>query len=106
MTQPKPLSPRDAAKLVQEGAVVVDIREASERETGVIPDAAHVPLSEFADCLLPTASDQPVIFHCKTGGRTAANAAALARKGGCQTYLLQGGIDAWAAEGFPVEQPK
>lgn len=104
MTEPKTLSPRQAADLLRQGAVMVDIRESAERQTRVIPGAAHVPLSELASCRVPSVPGQPLIFHCKAGGRTAANAAALAAKAGdCQTYLLQGGIDAWAAEGLPVE---
>lgn len=107
MTQPKTLSPRDAADLVRKGALMVDIREAAEREAGVIPGAAHAPLSDLAACQVPSAPGQPVIFHCKAGGRTAANAAALAAKAaGCDAYLLEGGIDAWAAEGLPVEGPR
>ena len=48
-----------------------------------------------------------MIFHCKSGGRTAMNAAALASKAGdCEAYLLEGGIDAWRSQGLPVAQPE
>jgi rhodanese-related sulfurtransferase len=107
MTGPKPISPTKAAALLQAGARFVDIREADERQSGVIPDAAHAPLSTLAACDLPTAGGGPVIFHCKSGGRTAANAAALAHKAGdCDAYLLEGGIEAWRAAGLPVERPE
>lgn len=107
MTQPKTLSPREAADLLEKGAVMVDIREAAEREAGVIPGAAHAPLSELASCQVPAAPGQPTIFHCRSGGRTTANAAALAAKAAdCDAYLLQGGIEAWAAEGLPVARPR
>jgi rhodanese-related sulfurtransferase len=34
------------------------------------------------------------------------NAAALnAKAGGCDTYLLKGGVRAWRAAGLPVERP-
>lgn len=107
MTQARTVSPREAADLLEQGAAMVDIREAAERETGVIPGAAHAPLSELAVCQVPSTPGQPIIFHCKAGGRTAANAAALATKAGdCDAYLLQGGIEGWAAEGLPVERPR
>ncbi|WP_397414276.1 rhodanese-like domain-containing protein [Phenylobacterium sp.] len=106
MTQPKTLSPREAADLIERGALIVDIREDAEREVGVIPGAAHAPLSQLAERQIASTPGQPLIFHCKAGGRTAANAAALAAKAGdCEPYLLQGGIEAWAAEGLPIERP-
>lgn len=107
MSHLKPLSPRDAAALIETGALVVDIREAAERQTGVIRNAAHAPLSALSACEIPAAPGQPVIFHCKSGGRTGLNAEALAGKArGGDSYVLQGGIDAWRAEGLPVEQPE
>lgn len=107
MTQLKPISPRDAAALIETGALVVDIREATERESGIIRNAAHAPLSALSACAIPVAPGQPVIFHCKTGGRTGLNAEALADKvRGGDPYVLQGGIDAWRAEGLPVDQPE
>lgn len=106
MSQPRSISPRDAAALIENGALLVDIREAVERQSGVIPNAAHTPLSALSACEIPAAPGQPVIFHCKSGGRTALNGAALANKvSGGESYLLQGGIDAWRADGLPFEQP-
>jgi hypothetical protein len=43
-----------------------------------------------------------VIFHCRSGARTAANAQRLAAATDCQAYLLEGGIDAWKKAGLPV----
>ncbi len=107
MTDLKSLSPAAAAALVKEGALLVDIREPAERQSGVIPDAAHAPLSKLETCDIPAAPGQPVIFHCRSGGRTAMNAAALAGKvGGSDAYLLEGGIDGWRSQGLPVVQPE
>lgn len=107
MSQPKEISPRDAAALVEKGALLVDVREAAERDAGVIPRAAHAPLSNLTECKIPAAPGQRVIFHCRGGGRTNANAAALAAKvGGCEAFLLKGGIDAWRAAGLPTDKPK
>jgi len=103
MTDPRPISPIDAAALLQKGAQLFDIRESDERRSGVIPAATHAPLSALANCELPTAGGRPVIFHCKSGGRTAMNAEALGQKAGdCDAYLLEGGIEAWRDAGLPV----
>lgn len=102
----KELSPAEAAALVARGAQLVDIRETSEREAGVIPGAVHAPLSALAEIDFTGASTQPVIFHCRSGGRTAMNASALKAKAGSRdTYLLKGGIEAWQAAGLPCAQP-
>lgn len=103
---PKEITPAEAATLVKNGALLVDVRETAERESGVIPGAAHAPLSVLELTALGAHPRQAVIFHCRGGGRTTMNAAALkAKAGGCDTYLLKGGIDAWRAAGLPVERP-
>jgi rhodanese-related sulfurtransferase len=107
MTDPKTISPAAAVALMEGGALLVDIRETDERRSGVIPDAAHAPLSALQACDIPTVRGLPVIFHCKSGGRTGLNAAVLASKvGGCEAYLLEGGIDAWRSQGLPVTDPE
>lgn len=99
------ITPSQAAALVKRGALLVDIRETAERESGFIPGAVHLPLSGLDDATLDTASGRPAIFHCRSGGRTRMNADALqAIMGACDIYLLQGGIDAWRASGLPIER--
>ena len=45
----------------------------------------------------------PIVFHCKSGMRTAANAAQLgAAAGSTPAYILGGGIDAWRQAGQPT----
>jgi rhodanese-related sulfurtransferase len=107
MTDPKTISPAAAAALVESGALLVDIREAAERQSGVIPNAAHAPLSALPACEIPAIPGQPVIFHCKSGGRTGLNGGVLASKvNGYEAHLLEGGIDAWRAQGLPVVDPE
>lgn len=107
MTDPMTISPAAAAALLENGALLVDIREAAERRSGVIPNAAHAPLSALQACEIPIAPGQSVIFHCKSGGRTGLKAAVLADKvRGCEPYLLEGGIEAWRSRGLPVAQPE
>ncbi len=46
-----------------------------------------------------------MIFHCRSGARTLANADRLAGTlgAGSEAYLLEGGLDAWKKAGLPVE---
>lgn len=94
-----PIGPARAVELIKQGAVLIDIREADEHARERIADALHRPLSTLSR----VDSDAPaVIFHCRTGNRTAANAAKLAAAANCEAYILEGGLDAWRAAGLPV----
>ena len=88
------------------GAVLVDVREAVERETdGAIPGSAHAPrgLLEFqADPDSPAYNDalQPdrhMILYCGTGGRSALAAKTLLEMGYDEVSSLAGGYAAWRA---------
>lgn len=101
----KEISPRQAADLMRDGAALVDIREENELGAGVIPGARNAPLSNLGRVDLAV-QDQAVIFHCRSGRRTAENAEQLERKAGSgEVYIVAGGLEAWRAAGLPVEQP-
>ncbi len=89
-----------ARKLVDQGAVLVDIREADEHARERVPGARHNPLSRLAAVEAP--ADKAVIFHCRSGARTEANAQRLAGAAACQAYILEGGLEAWKKAGLPV----
>jgi rhodanese-related sulfurtransferase len=81
------------------GARLVDVRGADEHARSRIPGAINVPLDEIGRQPLP---EGPLIFHCKSGMRTAANAGRLGEAAGGSAYVLTGGIDGWHAAGLPV----
>ena len=94
------LSSHDARLALDGGARLVDIRGADEHARERIPGAVNLPLDRIA--ALPR-DERPVIFHCKSGMRTAANAGALAAAAaGAPAYILEGGIDAWRSAGQPT----
>jgi len=99
MTLPS-VTPAEAARLVAKGARLVDIRDADEHARRNIPGAINLPIGEIDR--LPRQS-APIIFHCRSGARTAAHAARLATAGGdAPCHVLAGGIDAWQAAGLPI----
>src|SRR5665647_1903552 len=99
----KTVTPERAVELVQSGAVMIDIREAAEHAGENIPGARHHALSQI-DAQHPVRDgDTVLIFHCKSGARTNMNATRLAAKaGGCDVYLLGGGIESWKRAGLPT----
>ena len=56
---------------VQYGALLIDVRTASERESGYIKGSIHIPLAELARRLPELTGDyyQEIIFYCASGGR-------------------------------------
>ena len=97
------LSPADVADRVRQGHVLlIDIREADQFARRHIPGAVSLPLSKFDLAPLPVLPGTAVVFTCKTGMRTGANAARLAAPVTGDAYVLAGGVDGWAAAGLPV----
>jgi rhodanese-related sulfurtransferase len=98
------LSPIEAKRLLDQGAILVDIREADEHARENIPGARLAPLSRLDQTDLAIPEGQPVIFHCRSGARTQGNATRLAATAGgaCEAFILEGGLDAWKKAGLPV----
>ncbi|WP_439817120.1 rhodanese-like domain-containing protein [Zavarzinia sp. CC-PAN008] len=90
-----------ARALVADGARLVDVRPRDEHARTRIPGALNVPVAELATL---RAGPAGVVFHCRSGARTAAHAATLAAAAdGAPAWILDGGLDAWGRAGLPVE---
>lgn len=97
------ITPDQAARMLREGAALVDVREPDEHARERIPGARNLPLSRLAEAELAVPAGRPVLFHCRSGARTAGQAAQLAAKaGGCEAYIVEGGLEAWKRAGLPV----
>jgi rhodanese-related sulfurtransferase len=89
-----------ARRLIEDGAVLVDIREFDEHARERVPGARHHALSRLSS--IDTQGATAVIFHCRSGARTAGNAQRLAASVECDAYILEGGIDAWRKAGLAI----
>ena len=98
------ISPAKAKDLLDQGAILIDIREADEHAREKVIGARHLPLSKLDEADLALHKGRPVIFHCKSGARTMNNASRLARKtsGACEGFIVEGELDAWKKAGLPV----
>lgn len=99
----KHITAQEAKKLVDDGALLVDIRETNEYAAENVPGAKNAPLSQLGRETLG-AGAPAVVFHCKSGARTRMNAIALANCADVEAFILDGGIEAWKAAGFPVKR--
>lgn len=97
----KTISAKDALRLIDEGATLIDIRSPDEYARERIARARNVPMERLAG---GTAADLAgsVIFLCRSGARTRMNAQALAACVRGESYVLEGGLDAWKKAGLPV----
>jgi rhodanese-related sulfurtransferase len=103
----KTITPREAGQLLREGATLVDVREPDEHARARIPGARNLPLSRLEEAELAVHQGKPVLFHCRSGARTAGNADRLAAKAGsCEAYIVEGGLDAWRQAGLPVAEDR
>lgn len=99
------LSPQEVqGRLAAGGAVLVDIREPDEFARAHIPSALSQPLSALERAHLTLDPGTDVIFTCRTGMRTAGACDRLAARVEGDAYVLDGGLDAWAKAGLPIEQ--
>ncbi|WP_027016950.1 rhodanese family protein [Comamonas composti] len=98
-----PVSPQTAQQLVSQGALLVDIRPADEYAREHIAGARQCTLELMGE--LPLSGGRSVVFHCRSGNRTRLSGQALhqALPTGCAGYVLEGGLDAWKAQGLPVK---
>jgi sulfur-carrier protein adenylyltransferase/sulfurtransferase len=96
----------DAAR--QRGAaLLVDVREANEREVSRIPGSVHIPLGRLgtlAGLVLPEPTS-PLVTYCAVGVRSMTAAAALRGMGYTDVASMAGGIEAWQREGRETEGP-
>lgn len=99
----KPIEPRELKRRLDDGsAVLIDIREADEFAREHIVGARLAPLSGFDRHDFDREHGKAVVFTCRSGNRTAANASRIIAKGFNEAYVLAGGLDAWKAIGLPV----
>ena len=84
-----------------DGPVIVDLRTAGERDSGIIAGSLHIPLNHLEERTAEIAADRPVVVHCQ-GGYRSAIAVSLLERMGIRAADLVGGFGAWEAAGLPV----
>jgi rhodanese-related sulfurtransferase len=105
------LSPSEARGMIEAGALVVDVREASElRQSGKLRGAKHVPVGMIGMRADPASAQRdpdfvtslPVLLYCASGIRSASAARALRELGYGQAFNI-GGLQELADAGLPLE---
>jgi rhodanese-related sulfurtransferase len=97
------ISPAEAKRLIGKGATLIDIRGADEHARERIPGALNKPLDRLKTF---DGGGEPVIFHCRSGNRTAVNAAKLTTSTNCEAFIVEDGIEGWKAAGLQTTSDK
>lgn len=102
------LSPADAVRAINDGAIVVDVRGTSAFEQGHIIDAHNMPLSEMEQKIGTLQKHKNgAVLVCCDNGMTSGKAAGLLREQGFGAVaMLKGGLNAWRQESLPLQSGK
>lgn len=102
------LDPQDAVRLINDDAVVIDLRSAEAFARGHIVNARNIPFDELGSRqeTLAKYKSKTIVAVCDAG-MTAGKAVENLRKSGIEeVYGLRGGIAAWSQANLPLVTAK
>jgi rhodanese-related sulfurtransferase len=102
MVEVRNVNVAEALELLDEGALLLDVREDNEWESGRAPNADHIALNEVPDHLDELPAGRTIICVCRSGARSG-RATKFLLDHGRDAVNLEGGMLAWSAEGEPLE---
>lgn len=89
--------------LVNNEAILIDVREPAEHKTANIPGATLKPGGSVCCGDIPN-TGKKVVIHCQKGARSRnACQKLIAENNAIEVYNLEGGIEAWQQAGLPIE---
>jgi molybdopterin/thiamine biosynthesis adenylyltransferase/rhodanese-related sulfurtransferase len=97
-----------AEALVDQGALLLDVREPDEYEQGAVPGSVHIPrghLESQIENRVPD-HDRQLVVLCAGGTRSAFAAKTLAELGYTDVVSVAGGFNKWKDEGRNWQKPK
>ena len=97
------ITPVEAKKLHDEGALLIDVRESSEYRSGHAPGAKHIALGALNHRLKELSQDRMILVMCQSGARSASAAKMLADEG-FQVTNVSGGMVSWKRSGLTVSK--
>ncbi len=97
------VSPTEAQRRVQNGALLIDVREANEYEEVHAQGAQLLALSELETRFGELPKDKELIMICRSGARSGRATQFLLDHGYSEVLNLTGGTLAWQEQGLPTE---
>lgn len=101
----KSVHPHQAKEMMDEGTLLIDVREVSEWNHGHAPGALHLPLATLSNNLQHIPLDEVVLVCCRSGSRSS-SAVSYLIDNGYKAINVEGGMSAWQSHGLPVVNTK
>ncbi len=100
------VSPQDVVRLMNQGALVIDLRPADAFATGHVAGAKQMSGEQIlkAGDTLKKQKEKVLVVYDDTGSLGAAAVRQLAAQGFTKAFNLRGGITAWRAENLPLSK--
>jgi rhodanese-related sulfurtransferase len=98
------ISAADAVRLINKGALVIDVRKPEDYQAGHIVNARNVPVERVqqGDDVIAKKKDKILLAVCADGA-TSGRAAGQLRKAGYENaFSLKGGLAGWRADNLPL----
>ena len=98
------ISPQDAIRLINQGALLIDLRPAEAFAAAHVAGARQMSGEQIlkAADTLKKHKDKAVVVYDDTGSLGASAARQLAAQGFTKAFNLRGGLTAWRAENLPL----
>jgi len=105
-TQFASVSAQEAIRLMNQGAVVLDLRDKAAHEAGRISGARLLTPEQLASAgeSLKKLKNKTLVVYCDRGVRSAAAVRQLHQQGFLQAFTLRGGVTGWQSEGLPLQR--
>lgn len=99
------VSPEEAKVLVQQGLMVIDVREPAEFANGHIPGARNLPVGRLEAWAAKLDPAGAYLVVCASGRRSTRVKQQLEARGFRNLRNMTGGMFAWEMEDYPLERP-
>jgi rhodanese-related sulfurtransferase len=98
------ISSQDLIRLMNQGALVLDIRKPEEFAQGHVNGAKNLASDQIqsAGDNFKRFKDKPVVVYCESGSLAAAAVRQLNSQGFTKAFTLRGGFAGWRSENLPV----
>ena len=98
------VSSADAVRLINKGALVIDVRKPTDFEAGHIVNARNIELDRLQqeNDAIAKKKDKILLAVCENGGLSGKAAGLLRKAGYVNSFSLRGGILGWRADNLPL----
>ena len=98
------VSAADAVRLINKGALVIDVRKPDEFQSGHIVNARNVALDRLKgeEDAIAKKKDKVLLAVCDNGGLSGKAASMLRKAGYTNAFSLKGGLGGWRADNLPL----